>query len=49
MRNFPLVRFIPDKQDFIEKFSELNNIVMPKEEVYEKLLDIFNIEKSLMW
>ncbi|MDQ0914619.1 HAD family hydrolase [Paenibacillus sp. V4I5] len=45
--HFSLIRFIPDKQDFIEKFSELNNIIMPKEEVYEKLVDIFNIEKSL--
>ncbi|BFT72516.1 HAD family hydrolase [Paenibacillus sp. P36] len=44
---FSLGRFIPDKQQFIEKFSKLNNIVMPKEEVYEKLLDIFNIEKNL--
>ncbi|WP_261381427.1 HAD family hydrolase [Paenibacillus cremeus] len=42
-----LVRFIPNKQDFIVKFSELNNIVMPKEEVYEKLVHIFNIDKSL--
>jgi putative hydrolase of the HAD superfamily len=44
---FSLVRFIADKNDFIEKFSELNNIVMPKEEVYEKLIAIFDIEKSL--
>lgn len=44
---FSLVRFIPDKKDFVEKFSELNNIVMPKEEVYERLVDFFNIEKSL--
>jgi putative hydrolase of the HAD superfamily len=44
---FSLVRFIPEKYDFIIKFSELNNIVMPKEEVYEKLIEIFNIEKSL--
>jgi putative hydrolase of the HAD superfamily len=44
---FSLVRFIPDKRDFIDKFIELNNIVMPKEEVYEKLIDIFNIKKSL--
>lgn len=44
---FSLARFIPDKQAFIGKFSELNHIVMPKEEVYEKLVDIFKIEKSL--
>jgi putative hydrolase of the HAD superfamily len=44
---FSLGRFIQDKQDYIGKFSELNNIIMPKEEVYEKLLDIFNIDISL--
>lgn len=44
---FSLIRFIPDKNDFIEKFSELNNIVLPKEKVYEKLIAIYNIEKSL--
>lgn len=44
---FSLVRFIPEKIDFVEKFSELNNIVMPKEEVYERLVDIFKIEISL--
>ncbi|MBW7453760.1 HAD family hydrolase [Paenibacillus sepulcri] len=44
---FSLFRFIPDKPKFMGKFSELNNIIMPKEEVYKKLIDIFNIEKSL--
>jgi FMN phosphatase YigB (HAD superfamily) len=44
---FSLVRFIPDKRGFIDKFIEFNNIVMPKEEVYEKLISIFNIEKCL--
>lgn len=44
---FSLARFISDKNEFIARFSELNNIVMPKEEVYEKLVDIFDIEKSL--
>ncbi|RKN86150.1 HAD family hydrolase [Paenibacillus ginsengarvi] len=44
---FSLVRFISDKQDFVDKFFELNHIVMPKEEVFEKLADIFKIEKSL--
>lgn len=44
---FSLVRYIPDKNDYIKKFSELNNIVMPKEEVYERLVNILNIEKGL--
>ncbi|WP_246079364.1 HAD family hydrolase [Paenibacillus piri] len=44
---FSLARYIPDKKNFIEKFTELNNIVMPKDEVYQKLVDIFNIEGSL--
>lgn len=44
---FSLVRFIPDKNDFIDRFSELNHIVMPKEEVYEKLMDIFDMERNM--
>ncbi|MGO4546780.1 HAD family hydrolase [Paenibacillus sp. 2TAB23] len=44
---FGLIRFIPNKREFIDKFTELNNVVMPKEEVYAKLIDIFHIEKSL--
>ncbi|MDF2713826.1 MAG: haloacid dehalogenase [Paenibacillus sp.] len=42
-----LIKFVSDKQDFINKFVELNHIAIPKEDVYEKLVDIFKIEKSL--
>jgi putative hydrolase of the HAD superfamily len=45
--HFSLVRFSSDKQCFIDKFSELNNMVIPKEEVYEKLVSYFKIEKYL--
>jgi putative hydrolase of the HAD superfamily len=45
---FSLGRFIPDKQAYINKFSELNHIVMPKEEVYAKLVEIFDMEKLLV-
>lgn len=42
-----LGNFISDKQDYINKFCELNNRVIPKEDVYEKLVDIFSMEKNL--
>ncbi|MDD9265596.1 GNAT family N-acetyltransferase [Paenibacillus sp. GCM10023248] len=44
---FSLSRFIPNRNDFIEKFTELNHLVMPKEHVYEQLIGFFNIEKNL--
>lgn len=45
--HFSLQRFIADKSEFIKTFTQLNNIVMPKEDVYNELLDIFRMEKTL--
>lgn len=46
-QHFSLHRFISDRDIFINKFKELNNIVMPKEEVYEKLVNSLGIEREL--
>ncbi|WP_138751636.1 HAD family hydrolase [Paenibacillus sinopodophylli] len=44
---FSLHQFITEENEFIEKFTEYNNIVMPKEDVYRKLINIFNLESTL--
>ncbi|WP_054024081.1 HAD family hydrolase [Bacillus sp. FJAT-28004] len=44
---FSLHAFIVDKHEFIEKFTQLNNILMPKEDVYNELIDFFKIENAL--
>ncbi|GAA3402248.1 HAD family hydrolase [Paenibacillus hodogayensis] len=44
---FSLHHFIADESEFIVRFTQYNNIVMPKEEVYRKLIHIFNIDNAL--
>lgn len=44
---YSLDKFIPDRNEFIVKFSELNHMIMPKEEVYRKLIEFFKIDWNL--
>lgn len=45
---FSLGSYISAKQDYLEAFSELNHMTMPKEEVYEQIGAIFGIGKSVL-
>lgn len=44
---FSLHKYINDISEFIGTFTEYNNIVMPKEDVYRKLIAKFNLESAL--
>jgi len=44
---FALHAFVADKHEFVAKFTQLNNRVMPKEDVYLELFDIFKIKSTL--
>jgi len=44
---YSLGKFISDRNEFILKFSELNHMIMPKEEVYRKLVEFFKIDRNL--
>ncbi|SFF07599.1 putative hydrolase of the HAD superfamily [Paenibacillus catalpae] len=45
---FSLEAFHIDRGDFIQKFTEMNHVVRPKDEVYRELIEIFNIDSSLL-
>ncbi|MGO4696149.1 HAD family hydrolase [Paenibacillus sp. 2TAB26] len=44
---FALHTFIADRDEFIAKFTELNNRLLPKEDVYHELIGFFKIEDAL--
>ncbi|CAM3682181.1 HAD family hydrolase [Paenibacillus lactis] len=44
---YSLDMFIPDRNEFILKFSELNHLIMSKEEVYRKLAELFKLDRNL--
>lgn len=44
---YSLDEFIPDMNEFTLKFSELNHMIMPKEEVYRRLVEFFKIDGNL--
>ncbi|MCM3627565.1 HAD family hydrolase [Paenibacillus glycanilyticus] len=45
---YALEAFRIDREDFVQKFTEMNHVVRPKEEVYKELIEIFGIDSSLL-
>jgi haloacid dehalogenase superfamily, subfamily IA, variant 3 with third motif having DD or ED/haloacid dehalogenase superfamily, subfamily IA, variant 1 with third motif having Dx(3-4)D or Dx(3-4)E len=45
---FALESFHIDRDDFIQKFTEMNHVVRPKEEIYKELVKNFHIDSSLL-
>ncbi|MBP1894052.1 putative hydrolase of the HAD superfamily [Paenibacillus lactis] len=43
---YSLDMFIPDRNEFIVNFSELNHMIIPKEEVYRKLAELFKLDRG---